>query len=187
MFNAGDTPIYFKEYQFTLAEAAAVSGVSEKNIRNWLARDVLKIGKKHFLGRWLFNFLDLVRLTVMNDLTQQVAMQPVEASQIANGVGITDLVYEMTRRDATGQLLDGKDGYRPNVNVMVAFIDGKPFAVSTNIKNPGNYYPPDDSDVANAAFRRAHIVIPIYGIVSDLMFRLERLMIDRESRGDSND
>ncbi|MBF0391900.1 MAG: MerR family transcriptional regulator [Alphaproteobacteria bacterium] len=181
MVDPGDTPIVFAEYQFTLAEAAALSGVAEKTIRNWLAREVLKIGKRHILGRWLFNVIDLVRLAVMNDLTQQIAMPPAEASQIANAQGITDIVGRMTMRDESGQLLESADGYRPNINFLVAFHEGELVGFAVNIKTPGNLYPPHHGDVANAALRRAHVVIPIYATVGDLIFRIEELIRERQA------
>ena len=106
---AGGRDIHLAEHQFTLAEAAMISGVPEKTIRNWLARGSLPIGLKHRLGRWLFSTLDIIRLRVMNDLTQNelVPMKPTDAAHLA--AVVADRAMRATFRDpATGELDDLK-------------------------------------------------------------------------------
>lgn len=46
MTTPGDTPFDVDEYAFTVAEAAKVSQVSESDIRNWMRRGVVPVGKK---------------------------------------------------------------------------------------------------------------------------------------------
>src|SRR4051812_37079304 len=109
MGDIGDTPIRLDEYQFTLAEAAQVSGVAEKTVRNWIGRDVLKVGQKHFTGRLIFNFLDLVRLSVMNDLTTTVPLLPADAVVIAEMVA-ERAVERAIRNPETGELVEFEKG-----------------------------------------------------------------------------
>ena len=174
MADLGDIPIHFDEYQFTLADASFLSGVPQKTIRNWLARDVLRVGKKHFLGRWTFSFLDAVRLAVMRDLTTIVTLPLADAARLADLVA--EEVVKHARRDASGKLLNVKDGRRPNVNILVGFgADGQPKAWVANIKEPGRYYAPHYKDHGRAALRRTHIVIPVTAILTDTLFRIEDL------------
>ncbi|CAN7495157.1 MerR family transcriptional regulator [Rhizobium sp. LjRoot254] len=71
-------------YRFTLSEAASVSTISEMTLRNWISRDVVKVGQKHRLGRWLFSGADIVRLRVMGDLIAVASMPPAQANEVAD-------------------------------------------------------------------------------------------------------
>jgi DNA-binding transcriptional MerR regulator len=179
MTDFGDTPIHLEEYQFTVADVAFLSGVPQKTIRNWLTREILKVGKKHFLGRWTFNFLDVVRLRTMYDLAVRLAV-PLDTAAIA-AEHVAKLAMDTTKRDArTGKLLDDRDGYRPNVNLLLSMDhQGKWHALVADIKEPGRYYPPTYEEVqsspSHAPLRRAHLVVPVYAIVRDVMEGLERL------------
>lgn len=71
-------------YRFTLSEAASVATISEMTLRNWISRDVIKVGQKHRLGRWLFSGADIVRLRVMGDLIAVASMPPAQANEVAD-------------------------------------------------------------------------------------------------------
>lgn len=169
----GDTPIKLDEYQFTLTEAATVSGVPEKSIHNWMKRDILPIGRKHRLGRWQFSMLDLIRLATMHDLTQLVPLKPTDAARIADLVA--KRAWERTERNlATGELRDLERGVRTNVNILVAFDEGEPKAWTATAGDPA-YYPPHYKNTQCAPLRKPHITIPADAIINDVFSRLEEL------------
>lgn len=180
MINPGDTPINIHDYRFTVAEAALVTGNVEKNVRNWLVREVVDIGERHYLGRWVFSYLDLVRLEVMRDLTQ-LSVSAAEAGQVAEAAALR--AVELGVRDSvSGALVEGADGIRPNINFVVARgRDGKILVGRADIKNPGNYYPPHFRDEAGAPLRRTHIVVPVDALIGDLTERVADLIERRET------
>jgi hypothetical protein len=170
----GDRPIRLAEHQFTLSDAAFLSGVPAKSIRNWIARDVLPLGHRHFLGRWLFSLLDILKLSVMHDLSVRLSFNPRDAARLAEMAGA--IAMDSTARDASGQLLDSADGFRPNRNIVVSFNDdGLPLAGVADIRNPGNYYPPAAGNPDTAPLRRAHVVVPVTSIFHDMLLRTEAL------------
>jgi hypothetical protein len=165
--DSGDTPIRFDEYQFTVGDMAFLTGVPQKTIRNWLDRKILNIGTKHFLGRWVFNFLDAFRLRTMRDLGIRLAM-PLDAAAHAAEC-VANLAGDLAALDKrhTG------DGFRPSVNLVLAIDDaGKWHGTVANIKEPGKYYSPASNLVeatpSLALLRRAHIVVPVYAMLGDL-------------------
>jgi hypothetical protein len=109
----------------------------------------------------------------MYDLAVRLALPLDKAALAADGVA--KIVMDSTQRDArTGELLDVRDGFRPNVNLLLSVDDkGEWFAMVANIKEPGKYYPPTyekaQSDRSLAPLRRTHIVVPAYAIIGDLM------------------
>lgn len=179
----GNTPINIHERQFTMAEAAFLTGNVEKNIRNWRAREVLEVGEKHFLGRLAFSYLDLVQLTVMRDLTA-LSFPIADAAAMAEAVAMR--AVELGMRDpVTGRLVEGADGTRPNVNFILAFEGDKVLTTRADIKTPGNYYPPRHTNKATAPLRRVHVVVPADAIIGDLTERVAELVEKRRRAGAS--
>jgi len=186
MALTGDEPIHFEEYQFTLADVAFLSEVPQKTVRNWLARDVLKVGKKHFLGRWAFNVLDAIRLAVMRDLTTFATVPLADAARLAELAASEAL--KSTIRNPTGQLLSAADGFRPNVMVLAGVDEqGQTKAWVANIKNPGHYYAPHYLDGDRKALRRTHIVIPVTAIMGDTILRIEQLAQNTHADDEGSD
>jgi hypothetical protein len=167
---AGDEPISLLLRQFTLPEAAALSRVPQKSVRNWISRDVLRIGERHsFLARWMFSVLDVIRLRVMHDLCINLTFNPRDAARIADLVA--NLAMDETKRDASGRLIDGADGVRPNKNVVVAFNGaGEAEVCVADIKTPGSYYPPLSTG-GDDPLRRAHVVVPVSTLLNDVILR----------------
>ena len=161
----GDVPIRLTEPMFTLPDAAFLSGVPEKSIRNWMARDVLRIGQKHFAGRWTYSVLDVLRLSIMHSLAVNISLPVRQAAHVAE-VAAT-IATDSTTRDTSGAFLDAADGYRPNKNIVISWDEaGEPFAAVADIKRAGNYYPPASGDL-----RRAHVVVPVTALFNDLVLR----------------
>ncbi len=72
------------EHRFTMAEVVGDSTINATNLRNWMARDVLIVGQKHKLGRWLFSISDIIKIRVVQSLTAMAMMPPNEAHKIAH-------------------------------------------------------------------------------------------------------
>lgn len=171
---AGAVPIKLTELQFTLGEAATLADLSHRSVRNWQHRNAIRIGHKHFLGRWQFSVLDVLKLAVMHDLCVRLSFNPTVAAKVAEFVA--ELAMASTERDAAGKLIEGADGFRPNRNVIVGFgEDGAPFMVAADIRIPGNYYPPAHGDAGAAPLRRGHVVIPVTSLLHDVLLRTEGL------------
>jgi hypothetical protein len=170
--DLGAVPIHLAERQFTLGEAATLSRVPHRSIRNWMARDVIVLGERHFLGRWMFSVLDVLKLAVMHDLCVKMTFSPTIAAKLAEAVA--QVAWDSSKRDASGALLAGADNFRPNVNVILNYDeDGQPFVITADIKDPGKYYPMLRGDAATASLRRAHVVIPATAMLFDVLARTE--------------
>lgn len=168
--DPGDVPIQLTERQFTLPEAAVLSRVPQRSIRNWIARDVIQLGERHFLGRWMFSTLDVLKLAVMHNLCVEMTFSPPIAARVVEMVA--QLAMDSTRRDASGALLDDADGRRPNQNVVINFgEDGAPSAFVADIKRAGIYYPPEGDSPEAKAMRRGHVVIPATAMLDDILER----------------
>jgi hypothetical protein len=170
----GAMPIHLAERQFTLGEAATLSRVPHRSIRNWMARDVIVLGERHFLGRWMFSVLDVLKLAVMHDLCVKMTFSPSIAAKLAEAVA--QVAWDSSKRDASGTLTAGADNFRPNVNVLLNYDEaGEPHVVMANIKDPGNYYPPLRGEAGAASLRRAHVVIPATAMLFDVLERTEEV------------
>ncbi len=157
-----------------MGDAAFLSGVPDKSIRNWMVRDVLRIGRKHFAGRWIFSVLDVLRLSVMHNLTVNMSFNPKHAAEVAE-IAAT-IATDSTARDTSGAFLDTADGHRPNKNLVISWgADGLPLVAVADIKSAGGYRasypPPAGGDPETEPLRRAHVVVPVTAIFHDLMLR----------------
>ncbi|MDX3975800.1 MerR family transcriptional regulator [Shinella sp.] len=74
------------EYRFTFGEVVGESNVDATNLRNWMAREVVPVGQKHKLGRWLFSIADIVRFRTVRSLTMLTDMPPLSANRLAEPV-----------------------------------------------------------------------------------------------------
>ena len=189
--SGGDTPIMLAEYQFTLGDSAFLSRVPDKTIRNWLARGVIAVGKRHFVGRWTFNMLDIIKLTVMYGLMVRLQLPPASAVLLAEAVAQD--AWDGTARDHGGKLLSD-DGVKPNRNLLVAFDDnGQVVAAWADIKKAGFCYAasakgsPLLSPEQVEAFRHPHVVIPTTALIHDLILRTEDLARHNEQNEGSGD
>ncbi|WP_275788543.1 MerR family transcriptional regulator [Pararhizobium gei] len=89
------------DYRFTMAEVVGESTTNLMNLRNWMARDVIRIGQKHKLGRWLFSLQDVIRVRVIENLTKLTGMAPADANPIADHV--VARFRELVSRDDDGR------------------------------------------------------------------------------------
>tara|TARA_B110000977_G_C10895521_1_gene423129 strand:+ start:240 stop:776 length:537 start_codon:yes stop_codon:yes gene_type:complete len=90
-------PIYPKSYDYTVADTSTISGVSAFNIRNWMKRGVISIGKKSLNGRILFCPADLVALRVIGDLNKLLSVDPSASKSVA--VYISDYFTKWMQRE----------------------------------------------------------------------------------------
>lgn len=74
------------EYRHSTAQAAALSRVPEKSLRNWMARGVVSVGRRHFLGRYEFSTLDVLRLAIVQVLQEHVAISLEESASVAEAL-----------------------------------------------------------------------------------------------------
>lgn len=174
-FLSGSQLISVVEYEFTLGDAAQFAGVSDKTLRNWIDRNVIKVGKRSILGRRMFCLLDIIRISICNDLVQQARLEPSAAASIAGSPAIEDIIKQMTARDESGELVEAKKGYRPNINLLVYFENGQPVGYTADISSPGAIYPPKyDTKGPLSKYRKPYITVPVYAIAADLVLALEK-------------
>lgn len=178
----------FGEHQFTLAETARVSGVSEKTMRSWMDRGLFDGGKKHFAGRWLFSGYDAIRLTVMGALTN-FSVDPSTAAPIAQ-TALDRCIALMNPRPegARAVKLDPpknpyfeEPAYYPYEVFLVAIADGKPHVWDADIDDLNALYRTsatelERTDPDQVLLRRPHLVIPIDTIMFDLATNLSNIL-----------
>ena len=116
MTTVGDSPFDPTDYAFTVAEAAAVSQVSENDIRNWMRRGVVPVGTKSRLGRIMFSALDIVRLRVIGDLNKLLSVDPSAADPVAKHVA--EHCSAWLRRESTN-LRRTPDGCRKETRLLL--------------------------------------------------------------------
>jgi hypothetical protein len=169
--SRGDVAVEFDKRQFTLLETAWLAQIPPRSLRNWMARGSVNIGTKHFVsGRWSFSIDDALRLAVMHDLCTRRGMDfsPPNAAMIA----------DMVVREARANVAKPRDGFRPNLNVVVAWDRrGQMVFTTADIKHPGNYYPPlpEDDSKRYSPLRRTVVSIPAAALLIDLVIRTEEL------------
>ncbi len=117
----GNTFFNINEPTFTHGEAVKVTGVSSRNLNNWIQRGVIDFGMMHRTGRRLFSWAELVLLKVIGDLTECISMPPAEAVLLA--IYAKDRITEMTERDQVGNLIY-KGLKSENRKYLVAWFDG---------------------------------------------------------------
>jgi hypothetical protein len=156
-----DHAISLDERTYTTAEVAFLSGVAEKNIRNWTApaRNVLQVGERHFTGRVVFSLLDAVRLAAMHDLTVRVPLKPSDAAGAAEV--LVRYVAEHSPKDGAGHPVADPSAINRTLAFALAYVEGEPHVGLVD----------SDSDF-RGQWGRAHVVLPIAAIVAGVLSRL---------------
>ena len=165
---SGDVPVNIEAHCFTLPDAVYLTGVPELSLRNWLARKTVGLGNKDRLtGRWLFSVLDALKFRVMYALSVRKGMDV--------GPRNSAIIADMAANAARENLRKKRDGYRPNINVIVAWDEnGEMFCTTADIKHPGNYYPPLPGGDEHP-LREPIICIPCAVMLHDLIIATEAL------------
>lgn len=182
----GDRPIVYDDADFTMSEAARLSGVEEKTIRNWIARDVTDAGTK-FGGRWAFSFNDILKLKVAGYLVGSLCLEASAAAKIAKEAGrmVAARALEQSERNpATGKLIELETGFEHWQAVLVSFKDGNATFWTAGC-DPSRRDPPRYSNIDHASLRRPYIVIPSDSIISELFFDIEDVWTDRDNAASS--
>lgn len=173
--SPGNTAVDFTQHQFTLDEAAKVSGVAPMTLRNWLARDQEKlgIGQKHKLGRWLFSGVEIIRLRVMGDLSL-CGVQPSMSSVVSK---LAEKRFtQMSARNAAGEIVETHMDFRRDLRIVISFdASNKMFA--TELQWDGeSYASPAHKGTGVLNLRRPHIVIPVDLVIFDVQKALFSLL-----------
>jgi hypothetical protein len=165
--DIGDVPIDFRMYQLTVRDAAALSGVPERTVRNWEAR-VSGIGIGYRTWRHLrFSLRDVIQLHVMFYLAIRLGIALEHAVRI--GSFAAEMVCETVLDPATGKISGSPLGN----SVLVGFGDDGQVSVGTaSIAAPGHYLPPSFERDAKSVLRRPHIMIPVDAIRRNLVERV---------------
>ncbi|UWR22631.1 MerR family transcriptional regulator [Sulfitobacter sp. S190] len=74
------------ERSFSTDELVSFSGVDPFTFRNWLKRGVINVGQKHRVGRWLFSPADIIRVSTVVDLVNDIGVSPAAANTLADAV-----------------------------------------------------------------------------------------------------
>ena len=157
-------PLKLEEHRFSTSDAIRLSGVPEKSLRNWLAseRRVLQIGVRHFTGRILFSVLDIFQIAALHDLTRRAGMAPSDAAGIASVVASE--IRKRAPTGADGHLTIDLATIPGSLALSAARIDGE---MMVGLIDPSQ---PEYLDY-RGAHGRAHMVVPIAGLVADVLYR----------------
>lgn len=170
-----NTPIDPRGYEFTVADAALVSGVSQNDIRNWMRRDVVSVGKKSRIGRIMFCPSDIVALRVIGDLNSLLSVDPSASKPVATY--ISNYFNEWMQREnrhltvtESGHLRETRLILRLNSNGEGASIEQWEWGESVfNFKIP-------DRDSAQNWARRPMLILPVEQIFFDVIRDLSELL-----------
>ena len=160
MGEVGDVRI--DEYRFTVRDAEFLSGVAQKNIRNWIERGVLSIGQRHFTGRWTLNLLDVLQIRVMDDLAVRMALPSANMGESVKYAA--DTMKSWRNGKLTGT----------NANVVFAVHDNGEWMVGRFAIDNHGYRVPMRGDV-NQALRRSHVVVPVTAMFEDILLKHDEL------------
>lgn len=154
--DLGDVPIDFRDYRFSVREAAEMSGVPEETIRNWDKRGQLSIGKRIVFRRVRLCLADAITLHVMFYLSVRL--------NIALGVAAKVSAYAGEMACLSGAPLGN--------SIVLGFGDDGEVLVGTAfIREPGHYFPPSFEQDAAHALRKPHVVVPVDAITRNVMER----------------
>lgn len=181
MKNAGDRPFYPQEPNFTVAEAAKVSGVAEADIRNWMRRNAVQVGTKNRLGRIMFSALDVIKLRVIGDLGRLIGTEPSASRSIADFVANHCSEWMQKKNVHLHQTPDGKrretrlilnlgeDGKTPSIGAVE--WGESAFAVKVAERDePGNQWT-----------RRPFLIVPIEQVFQDVLNELFSILEEEEN------
>ena len=148
-----DGPVRLDDHAFTLPEVAAISGVGQPAIRNWLERGTLKIGDHRSLtGRRVFCLADAVRLATMHSLITRVTVRASDAVGVAELV--TQEILKLAPCDANGRPLVDPASIPATLALTFAVIEGETQVGLIDPERPGY------TDW-RGSWGDAHILIPI--------------------------
>jgi hypothetical protein len=165
---APDKLIVPQSCEFLIPDAALLARVPEGSLRNWLARDVMRLGIRTSAGRVLLSLLDILQLEIMHDLAVRGGFKASDAAQIA------EIAAERVRNHGTGSAEHG----RPVLNLIIGWNEeGELLASFVDLVGPGFYRPParKDGDDSYNPLRRAHLVLPLASMWADLILRNDEL------------
>jgi len=175
MTTIGETSFDPNEHAFTVAEAAAVSQVSENDIRNWMRRDIVPVGKKSRLGRIMFSALDVVRLRVIGDLNKLLSVDPSAADPVAKHV--TEHCHAWLRRENV-HLHQTPDGFRRETRLLLHLSpEGEGSALTPfdwGETTFGFKVPKRGSDQDWA--RRPMLILPVEQVFNDVLEELFQIL-----------
>ena len=193
MSDRGDVlRIDMEGYSYTLPEAARISDVAERNLRNWIDRKVLVVGKRHFSGRWMFNLLDCLRINVCNDLITRSAIEPKHAAKIASLDRLVVMAHQYASRPGPEitKKIEFKAHEQPPTHLVATFEDGEwlshsfnPLVLSSwNFRTPKSPRSKFDPPGPGNAFSGPSITVPVWAAISRLEDRAA-IEIERRSAG----
>ena len=150
--------------RFGTSDAIRLTGVPAKHLRNWISaeRRVIDVGARHFTGRILFSILDIFQIAALHDLTGRAGMAPSDAAGIASVVAVE--IRKRAPTDSGGYLTIDLISLPRSLALAAARIDGE---MMVSLIDPSQ---PEYLDF-RGAHGRAHIVVPIAGLVADVLYR----------------
>ena len=163
-----DGPVLLDERRFGTGEVVRLSGVAEKQIANWHARDVLRLGELHFTKRRVYSLLDAIQFAVMADLTQRVPLKPSDAKAAAEY--LARYVVEQAPRDAGGRPIADPNAIPRSFAFGLYAVDGVMCVEEVDSTRPGAHV------MAQVRWGRAHILLPVAALVGDVIYRLLELV-----------
>lgn len=175
MTAVGDLGFNPDEYDFTVAEAAKVSQVSENDIRNWMRRGVVPVGKKSRLGRIMFSALDIVRLRVIGDLSKLLSVDPSAANPVAEHVAKHG--REWMQRENVHLRMD-EEGFRRETRLVVHLDDSGQWSAMTPMdwgQKVLSFKIPERGD-DNSWARRPMLVLPVEQLFNDVFEELFQIL-----------
>lgn len=175
MTTLGDAPFDPTDYAFTVAEAATVSEVSENDIRNWMRRGVVPVGKKSRLGRIMFSALDIVRLRVIGDLNKLLSVDPSAADPVANYVA--EHCRAWMRRENV-DLHQTSEGYRKETRLLLHLNpEGEGGALTTvEWGKPAFGFKVPERGSGQDWVRRPMLILPIEQVFNDVLEELFQIL-----------
>lgn len=89
------------DHRFTFSEMVGENRLEVMSVRNWIQREVVTIGYKHKLGRWLFSVSDRLLVRAMQNVLRLTAMSPGDAAVFAKIY--VERFHELVTPDAFGK------------------------------------------------------------------------------------
>lgn len=167
----GDKPIDFKAYDFSAREAAALSLVPERTIRNWEYRRIsgVQIGRRTFVGRLQFRLVDIVTLHVMHYLSSCMGFSPENAAPIA--LAASELMCFAVEDPATGQ---------QSYNRVILVCCGDDGEIVTGLADSKGAFvqPPNYGQDPGSLLHKPYTIVPVDSIRRAVVERLCALVAE---------
>ncbi|MER8539150.1 hypothetical protein NKH17_06750 [Mesorhizobium sp. M1334] len=182
------TPERFKamirDRSFTSEEVIAFTGVDKFTFRNWLKRGVVEMGEKHRLGRWLFSPVDMIRVSAMVDLVENIGMSPSAAS------GLCDEVVKLLDTFVEASIANRKEGVRtspllaPLDHYLIVAIVAKDKVSYRHAIRQGDLIVFGDEEKQDAGLlmlRVTHVVLAAGLIIDDMLEKVKAALDERKA------